>query len=81
MNFLKNVSVRIKLLILVVPLSVALVIACVVMGVEMSGTSEEVTGIYYDTLFKASEAFISADRDFYQARVAQTAKNLSKTDA
>nr|MCR5603946.1 hypothetical protein [Lachnospiraceae bacterium] len=47
----------------------------------MSGTSEEVTGIYYDTLFKASEAFISADRDFYQARVAQTAKNLSKTDA
>ena len=81
MNFLKNVSVRIKLLILVVPLSLALVVACVVMGVEMSGTAEEVTGIYYDTLFKAVETFISADRDFYQARVAQTAKNLSKTDA
>ena len=54
MKFLKNVSVRIKLLILVVPLSLALIVACIVMGVEMSGTFEEVTGIYYDTLFKAS---------------------------
>lgn len=81
MNFLKDVSVRIKLLILVVPLSIALVIACVVMGIEMHSVAEEVTGIYYDTLFKASEDFIGADRDFYQARVAQTAKNLSKSDA
>lgn len=70
MSFINNLSVRVKLLILTVPLSIALIIACVVMGVEMNSVEEEVTGIYYDTLFTVSDNLINADRDFYQARVA-----------
>ena len=41
MKFLNDISVRIKLLILTVPLAIALVVACVVMGVEMFATEEE----------------------------------------
>ena len=70
MKFINNLSVRVKLLILTVPLSIALIIACVFMGVEMNSVEEEVTGIYYDTLFTVSDNLINADRDFYQARVA-----------
>ena len=70
MKFINNLSVRVKLLILTVPLSIALIVACVVMGVEMNSVEEEVTGIYYDTLFTVSDNLINADRDFYQARVA-----------
>ena len=70
MSFINNLSVRVKLLILTVPLSIALIIACVVMGVEMNSVEEEVTGVYYDTLFTVSDNLINADRDFYQARVA-----------
>ena len=70
MKFINNLSVRVKLLILTVPLSIALVVACVVMGVEMNSVEEEVTSIYYDTLYGVSSNLINADRDLYQARVA-----------
>ena len=54
MKFINNLSVRVKLLILTVPLSIALVVACVVMGVEMNSVEEEVTSVYYDTLYGVS---------------------------
>ena len=81
MKLINNLSVRIKLLILTVPLAIALIIACVVMGVEMNSVEEEATGIYYDILYNMASNFINADRDFYQARVAQVAKNVSASDA
>ena len=81
MNLIKNLSVRTKLLMLTVPLSIALIVACVVMGTEMNGIEEEVTGIYYDTLFTVSDNLINADRDMYQARVAQLKRNLCTSSA
>ena len=51
------------------------------MGVEMNRTEKKLTDIYYETLYKASDAIINADRDFYQARVAMVAVNSSSSDA
>lgn len=69
MKWINNLSVRVKLLILTIPLSIALVVACFVMGIEMNSVEDEVSTIYYDTLYKVSNNLISADRDFYQARL------------
>ena len=81
MKFLKNINVRIKLLIISVPLAISLLVAVIMMGVEMNSTEKELTNIYYETLYKASDAIINADRDFYQARVAMLAVNASSSDA
>ena len=72
MGFLRNVSVRIKLLILTVPLAIALVVACVVMAVEMNSVEEEVTTVYYDILYDVNSKLINGDRDLYQAVLAAT---------
>ncbi|MCR5420581.1 MAG: hypothetical protein K6E98_06230 [Lachnospiraceae bacterium] len=81
MKILKNLSIRIKLLILTVPLAAALIIACVVMGVEMNSVEKEVTEIYYDTLFHVTDELLNADRDLYQGRAAKISMNQSKSDA
>ena len=72
MGFLKNVSVRIKLLILTVPLAIALIVACVVIGVEMNSVEEEVSNVYYDILYDVNSKLINGDRDLYQAVFAAT---------
>ena len=72
MGFLKNLSVRIKLLILTVPFAVALIVSCVVMGIELNSTEDEVAGIFYDILYTANNSLVSADRDYYQAVYAAT---------
>lgn len=72
MGFLKNVSVRIKLLILTVPLAIALIVACVVIAVEMNSVEEEVTAVYYDILYDVNSKLINGDRDLYQAVLAAT---------
>ena len=72
MGFLKNISVRIKLLILTVPLAIALIVACVVIAVEMNSVEEEVTAVYYDILYDVNSKLINGDRDLYQAVLAAT---------
>ncbi|MBR4718718.1 MAG: hypothetical protein IKP31_00590 [Lachnospiraceae bacterium] len=72
MGFLKNISVRIKLLILTVPLAIALMIACVVIGVEMNSVEDEVATVYYNILYDVNSKLVNGDRDFYQAIYAAT---------
>ncbi len=81
MKFIGNLSIRTKMLILNTPLSIALIVACVVMGLEMNSVESEVTTIYYDTLFKVSDNLINGDRDFYRARVASVSLGEEMSEA
>ena len=72
MRFLKNLSVRVKLLILTVPLVVALVVLLVVMAAQMNKMEKEISNVYYDILNTVNSNLLNADRDFYQAVYAAT---------
>ena len=72
MKFLKNLNVRLKLLILSVPLVISLVVLLIVMAVELNKTEEEVSKVYYEILYTANSNLLNADRDFYQAVFAAT---------
>ena len=72
MKFLKNLSIRVKLLILTVPLVIALVVLLIVMAVQLNKTEEEISKVYYDVLYSVNNNLINADRDFYQAVYAAT---------
>ena len=67
---LKNVSVRAKLLLCSLPLALSLLASVIIMGVRLTGTEQELTKVYYDTLYTVNNKLINADRDFYQAMVA-----------
>ena len=75
---MKNLSVKIKLLILSVPLIACIIVLVVFAGTEIKSTEDEVSGVYYDTLFKTSSLLINADRDLYQADVAAVEVILSR---
>ncbi|MBR3306557.1 MAG: methyl-accepting chemotaxis protein [Lachnospiraceae bacterium] len=67
MKWLDNISVRGKLLIITLPLAFSLLFSVIFMAVEISGVEEEMTDIYYDTLYTVNSSLINADRDFYQS--------------
>ncbi len=67
MKLLDNVSVRGKLLLISIPLSIALIISVIFMAVEISSTEKEVAEVYYDTLYTVNSSLLNADRDFYQS--------------
>ncbi|MBR5420377.1 MAG: methyl-accepting chemotaxis protein [Lachnospiraceae bacterium] len=68
-KWLSNISVRAKLMLMTIPLAVALVFAVVFMAIELHSTEEEVSGVYYDTLYTVNSALVNGDRDFYQSMV------------
>ncbi|MBR3525716.1 MAG: hypothetical protein IKO11_07695, partial [Lachnospiraceae bacterium] len=67
MDFLKNISVRVKLMIITIPLAVALIFSVIFMAVEIQGTQSEVTNVYYDILYTVNNKLVNGDRDFYQS--------------
>ena len=67
MKFLDNVSVRGKLLLISIPLSLALIISVVFMAIEINSTQKKVSNVYYDTLYTVNSNLVNADRDFYQS--------------
>ena len=72
MKAINNLSIRVKLLLLTVPLIACIVVAVIFAAVEINHTEEEVTGVYYDTLYKVNSELTNADRDFYQAMLGAT---------
>ena len=67
MKLLDNVSVRGKLFLISIPLSIALIVSVIFMAVEISSTEKEVAEVYYDTLYTVNSNLLNADRDFYQS--------------
>ena len=72
MKGFKNLSIRAKISILTIPMIIALIAAITFSSVRIDATQKEVTGVYYDTLYKVNSALINADRDFYQSMLAAT---------
>jgi methyl-accepting chemotaxis protein len=71
MSLFKNIPITVKMLLIIIPAIAALIFT----GVYLSGTArsinEESNELLYDTLYTASSELINADRDFYQAYVAE----------
>ena len=76
MNFLKNVGIRVKLLIVTVPLMTALIAAIFIMALQIQKTESQVSEIYYDVLYTVNNSLVSGDRDFYQALIAATEHHM-----
>ncbi|MCR4705298.1 MAG: methyl-accepting chemotaxis protein [Lachnospiraceae bacterium] len=72
MKVINNLNLRIKLLLLTIPLTVCIVAAVVFAGIEINSTQEQMTDVYYDTLYTVNNALVNADRDYYQALVGAT---------
>ncbi|MBR1477213.1 MAG: methyl-accepting chemotaxis protein [Lachnospiraceae bacterium] len=72
MKALNNISVRVKLLILTLPLVVCIIVSVIFAGVKINSTEEQVTDAYYNTLYQVNSTLINADRDFYQSLVGAT---------
>ena len=67
---MKNLSLRFKIGLIVIPLVLALVASTVVGIIRMKQIEEETSEMYYDILFQVTDRTINADRDFYQAMTA-----------
>ena len=67
---MKNLSVKVKLLIIVIPLVAALIFACIFYSVQMYKATDESEQILYEKLYKISDLLVNADRDYYQAMLA-----------
>ena len=70
MALMKNLSIRFKIGLIVIPLIIALVASTLIGILRMTQIEDETTKIYYDTLFKVTETVINGDRDMYQALTA-----------
>lgn len=67
MSRFKNFSLKVKLLILTVPLILCIIVAVIFAGVQMNSTQEVMTHVYYDMLYNVNSALVNADRDYYQS--------------
>ncbi len=64
---MKNLSLKLKIALIVAPLVLALVASTIVGINRMKSIEAQTTDIYYNVLFSVTDASINADRDFYQA--------------
>ncbi len=71
MKTLNNLSIKLKLLVLTVPLIVCVIAAVIFAGVQINNM-EEVTHVYYDVLYNINSSLVNADRDFYQSLLGAT---------
>ncbi len=72
MKVINNLNLRIKLLMLTIPLIVCIVAAVIFASIEINNTQKQMTDVYYDTLYSVNNALVNADRDYYQALVGAT---------
>ncbi len=72
MKMLRNLKVRFKLLVIVVPLMLAIVVALFCASASVEKTEQELTNVYFDTLYSVNNNLLAADRDFYQSHVGAT---------
>ena len=68
---MKNLSIRVKLLLAALPMLVAAIIGMLLSASEVNDAMDESEKIYYEQLFNVTDLVITADRDLYQARLAQ----------
>lgn len=72
MKFLDNLSVRVKLFLVIIPLMLCICGAVAFAGIQIHETENECTYVFYDMLYGVNNSLVNADRDFYQSLVGAT---------
>lgn len=67
---MKNLSLRGKMILMVVPLEIVAVVLAVVFSMLVTSTSNQSKNLYYEQLYDGNSTLLNADRDFYQAYTA-----------
>lgn len=67
MKFVRNLKIRAKLLLVVIPLALSLVAALIFGYVSVNKVQSELTMVYRDSLYEVNNYLLSADRDYYQS--------------
>ncbi|HAZ90597.1 MAG TPA: hypothetical protein DCX21_01345 [Eubacterium sp.] len=67
MKMINNMNIRLKLLVITLPLMICLVVSVIFAGAQTYHAKEKSSDMYYDTLYKVNLKLANADRDFYQA--------------
>ncbi len=67
MKLIRNLKIRAKLLLVVLPLALSLVAALVFGYVSVNKVEGELTKVYRDSLYEVNNYLLSADRDYYQS--------------
>lgn len=71
MFIIKNLKVYKKLWLMVIPAIMALIALLVFFVYRLDGISQESQKVLYDEVFVSTTAILNADRDFYQAAIAE----------
>ena len=67
MKFIRNLKIRAKLLLVVLPLALSLVAALVFGYVSVNKVESELTMVYRDSLYEVNNYLLASDRDYYQS--------------
>ncbi len=68
---MKNLSIKGKLIILVLLPAILTIVTIIITVTAMLNITYELEDILYDKMFVSSQLILNADRDFYQARLAE----------
>jgi methyl-accepting chemotaxis protein len=68
---MKNIPITIKLLLIILPALIMLVVLSAIFVDNLKSVNEDTNKTLYDELFVPEAALLNADRDFYQAYVAE----------
>ena len=71
MKWLQNMKVAGKLLVLVIPLFLALIVLVVFSSTQINSVKNQSKKALYEETFVSTAAVLNADRDFYQAAIAE----------
>ena len=74
----KNVKIRIKFLILIIPPMLGFLGMTIYAGATEAATLTEAKEVYYDDLKHMIELLITIDRDFYQAQIASDHAHINR---
>ena len=75
---IRNMSITKKMIVMVLPLFIVFAIFVTISSIQLNKINRDNKAIIYDTTFISTALILNADRDFYQADVAQ--KQLILTD-
>ena len=67
MKFIRNLKIRAKLLLVVLPLAFSLVAALIFGYVSVNKVESELTMVYRDSLYEVNNYLLASDRDYYQS--------------
>jgi len=76
MLMIKNLKVSIKLLLIILPAIVAMIMLTVFFSLKSNQIGIDSEKILYDDIYVSTAAILNADRDYYQAILAETELNL-----